>query len=259
MSPSLASLVVLVGLHAPMAQMGVQDTAVVPTGGAWPGPGGSDVGGGGDSPASGALSDTGNAGETGVPSESSAVATRELGYLRKQSYAATLITVSQALAVNPASMAAIASAESRFQNVPGANAAVLAPGPWHMTRSMFLEISEMNGLGYRAADVGNPEAQAEVAPYYAQQIAAVIAAASGHPATTLEVYAGWVFGPDAGMQMVSQSDGAPLGTLVSAITLRNRGMIGWTVGEFREAMTPWLGAAANQTVLTSPGIEQSSQ
>ena len=112
---------------------------------------------------------------------------------------------------------------------------------------------------YRAADVGNPEVQAELAPYYAQQIAAVLAAATGHPATTLEVYAGWLFGPDAGLQMVSQSDSVPLGTLVSATTLRNRGMTGWTVGEFREAMTAWLGAAANQTVLTGPGIEQLPQ
>lgn len=179
--------------------------------------------------------------------------TRELQTLSQSPAGSTAITTSDSLSVNPATTAAFASAESNFQNVPTANGSSSAYGFWQMTRPTFVGVSNDNGLGYTAADLTDPSAQAVVAPYYIQQIASTISAATGQPATTLQTYGGWVFGPDAGTRIASAPDSTSLNTIVSAQILANNSMTGWTVGDFRQAMSSRLGAAANQTALTTTG------
>ena len=115
-------------------------------------------------------------------------------------------------------------------------------------------MSQSNNLGFSSSDLTNPNAQATEAPYYLQQIASTIGAATGRPATTVQAYSGWVFGPDAGAQIANASASTPLSALVSAQSLANNGMSNWTVGDFDAAMSAKLGAVANQPVLTTQGI-----
>jgi hypothetical protein len=151
-------------------------------------------------------------------------------------------------------VAAIAQVESGFQNVGTANGSTTATGPWQFTQGTFNAVSQSNNLGFSSSDLTNPAAQAMEAPYYLQQIASTIGAATGQPASTLQAYGGWVFGPDAGAQIATASASTPLSAMASAQSLANNGMSNWTVGDFETAMTTKLGAAANQTVLTTQGI-----
>lgn len=181
-------------------------------------------------------------------------ATPQLQTLMAQSYGQTAAETADDLGVNAAAVAAIAQVESGFRNVGTANGATSATGPWQFTQGTFNTVSQSNDLGFSSADLTNPNAQATEAPYYLQQIASTIGAATGQPATTLQAYGGWVFGPDAGAQIANASASTPLSALVSAQSLANNGMSSWTVGDFRAAMTTKLGAAANQTVLTTSGV-----
>ena len=181
-------------------------------------------------------------------------ATLQLQTMMSQFYGQTAAETADELGVNAAAVAAIAQMESGFQNVGTANGSTSATGPWQFTQGTFNTVSQSNDLGFSSADLTNPNAQATVAPYYLQQIASVIGAATGQPATTLQAYGGWVFGPDAGAQIANAASNTPLSALVSAQSLANNGMSGWTVGDFRAAMTTRLGAVANQTVLTTSGV-----
>ena len=180
--------------------------------------------------------------------------TPQLHTLLAQSYGHTAVDTSDQLGVNPASVAAIAQVESGFQNVGTANGSTTATGPWQFTRGTFDEVSQSNNLGFGPSSLTDPNAQATAAPYYLQQIASTIGAATGRPATTLQAYGAWVFGPDAGAQIATASSNVPLSALVGGQSLANNGMSNWTVGDFRTAEMSKLGLAANQTVLTTQGI-----
>jgi hypothetical protein len=106
-------------------------------------------------------------------------------------------------------------------------------------------------LGLSPSSLTDPAAQATAAPYYLQQIASTVTAATGEPATTLQAYGAWVFGPDAGAQIATATSSTPLSAIVSAQSLANNGMSNWTVGDFQTAMAARLGPAANQPVLTT--------
>jgi Transglycosylase SLT domain len=100
------------------------------------------------------------------PAPASAVAqTPCMANMLSTSYSQTAVTTANSIAVNPASVASVGQAESNFQNVPTANGSTSATGPWQFTQGTFQAVSQQYGLGYTAADITNPEAQAVAAAY----------------------------------------------------------------------------------------------
>ena len=90
-----------------------------------------------------------------------------------------------------------------------------------------------------------------VASSIIRDTAQTISNTTGQPATTLDVYGGYVFGtkmvPDS-----EQADSAtPLSAFVPASYLANNGMQDWTVGDFQSRMGAKLGSTANRPVLTT--------
>ena len=152
--------------------------------------------------------------------------------------------------VSVQSVAAVGQAESGFRNVPTANGSSSATGPWQFTTPTFLSVSQQHGLGYTAADVTNPQAQAVASAYLMHDYATTVSHAIGQPATTLQTYGAWVFGTQAGSNIATASPTTSLNDLVSAQSLSNNGMTSWTVGQFRQVMNNRLGSAANQPALT---------
>lgn len=76
------------------------------------------------------------------------------------SYGATVIETANQTGVNAEAVASIGNAESKFQNVATANGTSSATGPWQIVTGTFLGTSQKYGLGYTAADITNPQAQA---------------------------------------------------------------------------------------------------
>ncbi len=166
-------------------------------------------------------------------------------------YGSTAETVAQQQGVSVESVAAVGQAESGFRNVPTSNGSSSATGPWQFTTSTFQAVSNKYALGYTAADITNPQAQATEVSYLMYDNANAVSQVTGKPATTLQAYGGWVFGASPGAQIAAVAPDTPLNQIVSAQALANNGMSSWTVGQFRQVMTNRLGAAANQPVLTS--------
>jgi len=148
------------------------------------------------------------------------------------------------------SVAAIGRAESRFQNIATANGSSSATGPWQFTTPTFLSVSQQHGLGYTAADVTNPQAQAVASAHLMHDYATAVSQAINQPATTLQTYGAWVYGPQAGSKIAAADANTPLSSIISEQALSNNGMESWTVSQFRQGMTNRLGSAANQLVLT---------
>ena len=166
-------------------------------------------------------------------------------------YGSTAATVAQQQSVSVESVAAVGQAESGFRNIPTSNGSSSATGPWQFTTLTFQSISNKYGLGYTAADITNPQAQATEVSYLMRDNAHAVSQVTGRPATTLQAYGGWVFGASPGAQIAAVTADTPLSQIVSAQALANNGMTSWTVGQFRQIMTNRLGSAANQPVLTS--------
>ena len=173
-----------------------------------------------------------------------------LSAMNATSYGSIATSAAQQEGVNIVSVAAIGQAESGFRNVPTANGSSSATGPWQFTTPTFLSVSQQHGLGYTAADVTNPQAQAVASTYLMHDYATAVSQAINQPATTLQTYGAWVFGPQAGSKIATADGNAPLSSIVSGQSLSNNGMDSWTVGQFRQVMTNRLGSAANQSVLT---------
>lgn len=165
-------------------------------------------------------------------------------------YGSTAEIVAQQQGVSVESVAAVGQAESGFRNIPTGNGSSSATGPWQFTTSTFQEVSNKYGLGYTAADITNPQAQATEVSYLMRDNAEAVSQMTGQPATTLQAYGGWVFGASTGARIAAVSADTPLSQLVSAQALANNNMTSWTVGQFRQVMTNRLGSAANQAVLT---------
>ena len=166
------------------------------------------------------------------------------------SYGAAAISTAQQEGVAIESVAAIGQAESGFQNIPTANGSSSATGPWQFTTPTFLSVSQQHGLGYTAADVTNPQAQAVASAYLMHDYATTVSQAINQPATTLQTYGAWVFGPQAGSKIAAADANTPLSSIIPGQSLSNNGMESWTVSQFRQVMTNRLGSAANQPVLT---------
>jgi len=207
--------------------------------------GGSNVANGGESGTS--PSNTGITNPGGYQPGSSTA----LNAMRATDYDSTAETVAQQQGVSVESVAAVGQAESGFRNVPTGNGSSSATGPWQFTASTFQAVSNKYALGYTAADITNPQAQATEVSYLMRDNARAVSQVTGQPATTLQAYGGWVFGASPGAQIAAVSPETPLDQIVSAQALANNGMSSWTAGQFRQVMTSRLGAAANQPVLTS--------
>ncbi len=177
-------------------------------------------------------------------------ASTALNAMNATSYGSTAVSTAQQEGVNVESVAAIGQAESRFQNIATANGSSSATGPWQFTVPTFLSVSQQHGLGYTAADISNPQAQAVASTYLMRDYATTVSQAIGQPATTLQTYGAWVFGTKAGSNIATSEPDTPLSSIVSAQSLENNRMNSWTVGQFQQVMGNRLGAAAYQPVLT---------
>ena len=173
-----------------------------------------------------------------------------LSAMNATSYGSIATSIAQQEGVNVNSVAAIGQAESGFRNIPTANGSSSATGPWQFTTPTFLSVSQQHGLGYTAADVTNPQAQAIASAYLMHDYATAVSQAINQPATTLQTYGAWVFGPQAGSRIATADGNTPLSSIISGQSLSNNGMASWTVSQFRQVMTNRLGSAANQSVLT---------
>jgi len=173
-----------------------------------------------------------------------------LSAMNATSYGSVAVNAAQQEGVSVESVAAVGQAESGFRNIPTANGSSSATGPWQFTTPTFLSVSQQHGLGYNASDVTNPQAQAVASAYLLHDYATTVSQAINQPATTLQTYGAWVFGPQAGSKIATADANTPLSSIISRQSLSNNGMESWTVSQFRQVMTNRLGSAANQPVLT---------
>lgn len=164
------------------------------------------------------------------------------------SYGAAAAQDAAAANINVDALAAIGMAESNFQNVPTANGSSSATGPWQITSGTFMQYSNEYSLGYTPADMTNAADNAQVASYIIASYANTVSQATNAPATVLQTYGAYVFGPSAGSAIATANASEPLSNYVSATALVNNNMSGWTVGQFQQEMSNRLGSAANETV-----------
>lgn len=168
------------------------------------------------------------------------------------SYGSTAVSTASQTGVNAEAVAAIGQAESKFKNVPTANGTSSATGPWQIVTPTFVGTSQKYGLGYTAADITNPQAQAVEASYIIKDTAAAVSAATRQPATVAQAYAGYVFGPSNGAKIAAANDDVPLSSILPAKYLSNNNLpLTTTVGQLNANYAARLGSAANQRVLTS--------
>lgn len=165
-----------------------------------------------------------------------------------QSYGQTAYATAQQLGNDPAAVAGIGQIESGFRNVATANGSSSATGPWQITSGTWSDYVNRYNLPYTGSDRTNPEAQAVVANYIIRDYAAGVSAATGQPATVQQAYGAYVFGPTAGGNIASASLSEPLSNYVSARSLANNNMTGWTVGQFYGLVGSKIGDVATRTV-----------
>jgi Transglycosylase SLT domain len=164
------------------------------------------------------------------------------------SYGSQAANGAAAAGISADALAAIGQAESGFQNVATANGSSSATGPWQITTGTFMQYSNQYNLGYTPADMTNSADNAQVASYVIASYANTVSQATQAPATVLQTYGAYIFGPSAGSNIATAEDSAPLSQFVSGQALANNNMTGWTVGQFRAVMTSRLGPAANEGV-----------
>jgi hypothetical protein len=81
--------------------------------------------------------------------------------------------------------------------------------------------------------------------------AQTVSSATGQPATTLQVYGGYLFGPSYAGALATEADSTPLSAIIPAASLANNGMQNLTVGAFRSRFGNKLGEASNRAVLVT--------
>jgi Transglycosylase SLT domain len=151
--------------------------------------------------------------------------------------------------INVESLAAIGQVESNFRNIGTANGSTSANGFWQITTPTWNGTVTRDGLG--ALDPSNPADQATVASNIVRDTAQTVSNATGHPATTLQVYGGYLFGPSYAGALATEADSTPLSAIIPAASLANNGMQNLTVGDFRTRMGAKLGETANRAVLVT--------
>ena len=163
-------------------------------------------------------------------------------------YGPVAASYSSQLGLNPEAMAGLGQLESGFRNVDTSNGSSSATGPWQITSGTWADTVAKYNLPYTAADITNAAAQAQVASYIAKDYSSAVSNQTGQPATVLQTYGAWVFGPTPGGNMATADPSAPLSSFVTAKALSNNNMTGWTVGQFYSNFGSKLGSAASQTV-----------
>ena len=163
-------------------------------------------------------------------------------------YGSLAASAATQLGLNPEAMAGLGQLESGFRNVGTANGSSSATGPWQITSGTWAGTVAKYGLPYTAADITNPAAQAQVASYIARDYSGAVSQATGQPATVLQTYGAWVFGPSPGSKMATADPSTPLAEFVTPRALSNNNMTGWTVGQFYTKFGNKLGSGASQTV-----------
>ncbi len=153
--------------------------------------------------------------------------------------------------VSPEAMADLGKLESGFNNVGTSNGSSSATGPWQITTGTWAgEIAKYN-LPYTASDITNPAAQATVASYIAKDYSDTVSAQTGQPATVVQTYGAWVFGPSPGSKIATADASEPLSDFVSSTALSNNNMTGWTVGQFTSHVNDKIGSSAGSIVQSS--------
>lgn len=166
-----------------------------------------------------------------------------------QSYGQAAYDTAEQVGNNPNAVAGFGQLESGFQNVETANGSSSAIGPWQITSGTWSDYVNKYNLPYTATDRGDPAAQAVVANYIIKDYSAQVSASTGLPATVGQAYGAYVFGPDAGKGLASSIDpNEPMSNYVSASSLANNSMTGWTLGQFNNRVSSKLGSVATQTV-----------
>ncbi len=167
------------------------------------------------------------------------------------SYGALAASSATQVGVTPEAMADLGQLESGFKNVGTSNGSSSATGPWQITTGTWAgEIAKYN-LPYTASDITNPAAQATVASYVASDYANAVSSKTGQPATVVQTYGAWVFGPTPGANIATATASTPLSNFVSATALSNNNMTGWTVGQFNANFSSKLGSSASTIVQSS--------
>ncbi|MBV8457338.1 MAG: transglycosylase SLT domain-containing protein [Acetobacteraceae bacterium] len=160
------------------------------------------------------------------------------------------MAAAERVGINAESLAGIGQVESNFHNVPTANGSSSATGPWQVTARTWQSTVAAHNLGYSIADMTNPSANAVVASYIIRDYAGAVSNATGQPATTLDAYGAYIFGPTAGAQLATANANASLSSFISSQALANNGMQSWSVGDFRSVFGSRLGSSASQLVLS---------
>ncbi|MBV8521054.1 MAG: transglycosylase SLT domain-containing protein [Acetobacteraceae bacterium] len=191
-------------------------------------------------------------GRSGFSGGTNPAPTDTTALLQQTSFGDTAYATAQQLGVNVNGVSAIGYAESKFQNTDTQLGTSNATGPWQFVPDTFTSISNKYGLGYTAADITNPDAQAVEASYLLRDTANTITATTQQPATVLQTYMGWVFGPQAGAQIAAATSDTPLSSFMPGSFLANNKLpLDTTVGQINAMYAQRLGSAANQIVLTS--------
>lgn len=167
------------------------------------------------------------------------------------SYGALAALSASQAGVAPEAMADLGQLESGFRNIDTSNGLSSATGPWQITTGTWADTVAKYNLPYTASDITNPAAQATVASYIARDYSGAVSQATGQPATVVQTYGAWVFGPVPGGKIAAADASQPLSNFVSSTALSNNNMTGWTVGQFTSTFSNKLGSSASTIVLFS--------
>lgn len=167
------------------------------------------------------------------------------------SYGALAASSASQAGVAPEAMADLGQLESGFRNIGTSNGSSSATGPWQITTGTWADTVAKYNLPYTASDITNPAAQATVASYIARDYSGAVSQATGQPATVVQTYGAWVFGPVPGGKIAAADASQPLSNFVSSTALSNNNMTGWTVGQFTSTFSNKLGSSASTIVQSS--------
>jgi muramidase (phage lysozyme) len=202
----------------------------------------------GDTGTSGTGTSSGSMDWTGYTSGSGSSA---MDAMMATSYGALAASSATQAGVTPEAMADLGQLESGFRNVGTSNGSSSATGPWQITTGTWADTVAKYNLPYSASDITNPAAQATVASYIAKDYSNAVSEETGKPATVVQTYAAWVFGPSPGANIAVANASDPLSKYVSATNLSNNNMTGWTVGQFNANFSGKLGSSASTIVQSS--------
>ncbi|WP_331000172.1 transglycosylase SLT domain-containing protein [Acetobacter garciniae] len=172
--------------------------------------------------------------------------TDAMATLLSQTYGTDAVAAAEAAGINPDTLAAFAQIESHFQNT--GNSTSSADGVWQVTDATWNEYASK--LGLSDADRSDPAVQAQVASAIISSYAQSVASVNGGTATSAQVYAAYMFGTSAGEKIATASADTPLSNFVSATSLSNNNMSGWTVGQYMSTVSSRMGSGASEAVIS---------